>query len=36
MFFSTYIWSNIKTKNNIYNENNKTDISATGICNLYG
>ena len=31
MFFSTYICSNIKTKNNIYNENNKTDI-----CNLYG
>ena len=36
MFFSTYICSNIKTKNNIYNDNNKTDISTTGICNLYG
>ncbi len=36
MFFSTYICSNIKTKNNIYNENNKTDSIDTGICNLYG
>lgn len=31
MLFSTYICSNIKTKNNIYNENNKTDICTTGI-----
>ncbi len=36
MFFSTYICSNIKTKNYIYYEYNKTDISTTGICNLYG
>ena len=35
MFFSTYICSNIKTKNNIYNENNKTDIGTIGICSLY-
>ncbi|EKU92669.1 hypothetical protein HMPREF9447_00326 [Bacteroides oleiciplenus YIT 12058] len=35
MLFPAYICANIRTKNNIYNENNKTDISVTGICNLY-